>query len=408
MEEVPENRLEIEPFGLADLGVLGRHETGEVHRERGLERRVLAQVRHHHLLVGVLLQLQLDPHIVGRHVLDVEERRQLAADHDLGDALDKLGLVHHVGDARDEHGPAPSRRGTRFPRASNANRTGAGLVDLLQFVGRVEDVAARREIRPLHVAAELDAREVSVVEQLEQRRAHLAEVMRRDAGGHADGDAGGAVDEQVRQARGQHDGLGLRPVVARPERDGIPVDLLEHLVGDARQTALGVAHGRGRVAVERPEVARAVDERIAQREWLRHADEGVVNRGVAVRMIAPHHVADDLGALAALLVGREVLLPHREEDAALHGLEAVAHVGQRPRGDDRERVVEVLLLGRLMERDDLLAAAPAARTIAAPAGWRRPVARRRPDTDGRPRGALGGGRVLDDVEERLLRTLATR
>ena len=68
VQEVPEDRLEVEPLGLAELGVLRRHEAGEVHREGGLERRVLAQVRHHHLLVGVLLQLQLDPHIVGRHV----------------------------------------------------------------------------------------------------------------------------------------------------------------------------------------------------------------------------------------------------------------------------------------------------------------------------------------------------
>ena len=111
---------------------------------------------------------------------------------------------------------------------------------------------------------------------------------------------------------------------------------------------------RGAVAVERSEVARAVDERIAQRERLRHADERLVERGVAVRMVVAHHVADDLRALAVLGVGGEVLLPHRVEDAALHRLQAVANVGQRARRDDRERVVQVARLRRLVQRDALV------------------------------------------------------
>jgi hypothetical protein len=58
-------------------------------------------------------------------------------------------------------------------------------------------------------------------------------------------------------------------------------------------------------------------------------------------------------------------------------------------------------------RDDLLTAAPAARTVAA--RRRRPVAGRRPPAaDGRPGGAFGCGRVLNDIEERLVRLLATR
>ena len=63
---------------------------------------------------------------------------------------------------------------------------------------------------------------------------------------------------------------------------------------------------------------------------LRHAHQRFVDRRVAVRMITAHHVADHLGALAVLGVGGEALFPHRVEDAALHRLQAVAHVRQRP------------------------------------------------------------------------------
>src|SRR6267378_8674042 len=86
-------------------------------------------------------------------------------------------------------------------------------------------------------------------------------------------------------------------------------------------------HRRGAVAVERSEVTGAVDERIAQREGLRHADERLVQRGVAVRVVTAHDVADDLGALAMLGVRGEVLLPHRVQNAPLNRFQAVADIG---------------------------------------------------------------------------------
>ena len=92
------------------------------------------------------------------------------------------------------------------------------LVDLLELGRRVEDVAAGREVGPLDVAAQLRARQLLVVEQLDERGAHFVEVVRRDVGRHADGDAGGAVDQQVGDARGQHDRLGARAVVVGTER----------------------------------------------------------------------------------------------------------------------------------------------------------------------------------------------
>ena len=69
-----------------------------------------------------------------------------------------------------------------------------------------------------------------------------------------------------------------------------------------------------------------------------------------MRVVAAHHVADDRRALAVLGVGEEPLLPHRVEDAALHRLQAVAHVGQRAARDDGERVVQVPRLRDLVER----------------------------------------------------------
>jgi hypothetical protein len=51
--------------------------------------------------------------------------------------------------------------------------------------------------------------------------------VRRDVGGHADGDAAGAVDEQIGEARRQNDGLALGIIVVVLEVDRVLVDVLE-------------------------------------------------------------------------------------------------------------------------------------------------------------------------------------
>src|SRR4051812_21545694 len=67
-------------------------------------------------------------------------------------------------------------------------------------------------------------------------------------------------------------------------------------------------------------------------------------------MILTDHVADDARRLYMLLVGRMALLVHRIEDAAMHGLEAVAHVGERTRHDHAHRVIEVRALHLVRDR----------------------------------------------------------
>ena len=150
-----------------------------------------------------------------------------------------------------------------------------------------------------------------------------------------------AVDEQVRELGRQDRRLLLRAVVVVDEVDGVLVDVGEHLAGDRGQPRLRVAHRGGRVAVDRAEVALAVDERVAHREVLGEPDERVVQRAVAVRVVLAHHLADDRRALAVRARRGQAHLAHRVQDPAVDGLEAVADVGQGARHDDAHRVVEV-------------------------------------------------------------------
>ena len=155
---------------------------------------------------------------------------------------------------------------------------------------------------------------------------------------------------KIGEARRQHHRLALVAVVVRLEIDGVAVD-----IGEQRHCGLGeprfrVAHGRRRIAVDRAEIALPVDQLQAHGEILRHADQRVVDRLVAVRVIFTHHVADDARRLHVFLVGRMPLLVHRIEDAPMHRLQAVARIRQRPRHDHAHGVIEIRALHLLRDR----------------------------------------------------------
>ena len=175
--------------------------------------------------------------------------------------------------------------------------------------------------------------------------------MRRDVGRHTDRDAGRTIDQQIGKPRRENDRLRLRAVVVGSEMYRVLVDLAQQLCARRREPTLGVSHCGGAVPVERPEVPVPVDQGVAQRERLRHAHKRVIERSVAMRVVAAHHVAHHLGRLARFGIGPEPLLPHRVENPPLHRFQAVAHIGQRARGDHRERVVQIPALGGVDQID---------------------------------------------------------
>ncbi len=173
----------------------------------------------------------------------------------------------------------------------------------------------------------------------------FAQVVRRDLGGHADGDARGTVQQHHRQARRHQLRLGHRAVVVGDEVHRAAIDLPQQQVGEGRQAAFGVAHRRGAVAVARAEVALAIDQRIAQGEILRHAHHGVIDAGVAVRVVFADHVADHPRALDVLGAGGQPHFVHCMQDAPLHRLHAVFHLRQRARAHHAHGIGEVGALG---------------------------------------------------------------
>src|SRR6266542_2574981 len=179
----------------------------------------------------------------------------------------------------------------------------------------------------------------------------LGEAVRRNVGGHSDGDSARAIDEQVGNAGWEHQRLLLGIVEIGCDIDGVLFDVGEQLRRDAREATLGVAVGGRWIAVDGAEITLPVDEHVPHGEVLRHANERVVDRSIAMGVVFAEDLAHDFRALLVRLRCREPELVHRVQDAAVDGLEAIARVGNGAPDDDAHRIVEIRRTHLVLQAD---------------------------------------------------------
>src|SRR5438132_1647219 len=80
---------------------------------------------------------------------------------------------------------------------------------------------------------------------------------------------------------------------------------------------------------------------VAHEPSLREGDEGVVTGGVAVGVVVLKVFVGDAGALVEGAIVQEAFTQHGVKDAARHGFQAIAGVGEGAGDDDRHRVFDV-------------------------------------------------------------------
>ncbi len=340
-------------FGEAD-----HHRHAAFHQHVHVERNAVFQLgeleQRFHQQLGVdraRLRLDHQPDVFGRFIAHVGNQREFLVVEQLGQLLDQARLLHQPGNFGDDDDIRPAAGVFLLPARAHAERAAPGIVGFRNRRRRIDDDAADGEVRALDPFQQRAAARFRVVDQIKRGVAQLRHVVRRDGGRHADGDALRAVGEQIGKRRRQHHRLAAGAVISRAEIDRVFVDAVEQQARDFGEARLGVAHGGGVIAVDVAEIALPVDQRIALREILRQPHQRVVDRLVAVRMEIAHHVADHLGRFLERGIGVEPQHAHAVEDAAVHGLEAVARVRQRAVHDGGERVGEVALFQRLAQRD---------------------------------------------------------
>ena len=148
------------------------------------------------------------------------------------------------------------------------------------------------------------------------------------------------------------------------EVDRIFVEIFEERGGNLCQLGFGITVGCRRISVDGAEISLTKNQRVAHRPVLGETDESVIHGKVAVRVVLAHYFADDAGAFARGAIRIEAHLLHRVENAAMHGLESVANVGQRAADDDRHRIIEIRPAHLLFDVDGLNVQRTGATTIA--------------------------------------------
>ena len=279
------------------------------------------------------LAVRLVPHLryalkplVLRQVCDLLHQRSLVhlVRQFRHDNLHAVGTAHRLDFSLGAHDNLPAPRRIRIANAFTPH-----------------NCPACREVRTLHMLQQVFHRRIRVIDEMNDGIANLGRIVRRYVRRHAYRNAGRAVDHQVRQTRGKHHRLAQRAVEVVDVVNGVLVDIYKHLFGNRLHTRLRIAHRRRRVVVHASEVPLSVNKRQAHREVLRHSHHRLVHRVVVMRMILAQHLTHEPRALLVPLPGPHAQFLHCVEDAPLYGLQAVAHIGQRPRHDYAHRIVEV-------------------------------------------------------------------
>jgi len=310
-----------------------------VHAERRFERGVLVEVVDEDLRVSVAFEFDDHAGVLGAFVAHIADAGENLLVDEFGDPLHEIGAVHVVGDLGDDDAFASAFALFDRHASAHADLAPAGF-KILADAGAALDETARGEVGALDVGHETVDGDVGVVNLGADAIDALHEVVGGDIRGHADRDAGAAIDEEVREG-GREDGwFGAGFVVVRDEIDGALVHVGHERGAEVLEAGLGVTHGGRRVAFDRSEVALAVHELFAHRPGLGHVNEGGVDRLVAVGVVVAHCFTDDLRALEMLAVRLDAEFVHGEKDAALRGFETVAGIRQGAGDDDRHRVVE--------------------------------------------------------------------
>ena len=301
---------------------------------------MLVQLVQHDLGQRILLQIDNDVDAMAvRSVVNVGNLRQLLVAHELAELLEQALAVHLVGNLADHDRRFAILAILDRAFRTNGERAAARLIRIENALLPHDD-AAGGEIGSRERGHELFSRDIGVVEHHAGRVDRLAEIVRRDVRRHANRNAVRAVDQQVREARGKNLRLLEALIVVRLEINRLLVEVAQKLHSGLVEARLGVAHCCCGVTVDRTEVAMAVNQGNPHREGLSKTHHRVIHCGVAVWMVLADDVADGTRRLHMRAVRRITGLVHRIEDAAMNGLQAVAHIGKRSRDDNAHRIFQ--------------------------------------------------------------------
>src|SRR5438128_8150774 len=334
---------ELDERNQAELARLPADDREQNHAERFLHLRVLEEIVQDELRLFAALQLDDDAHAFTRgFIADIGNAFDLLVLDQFGDALDELGLVHLVRNFSDDD--IFAILAGFLDGGFRAHGKAAAAIFVSGFDAfAAGNVRAGRKIRAGNDLHHFLERCVRFFDEQNCGVHDFAQVVRRNVRRHTDGDAARAVNQQIRDARRENDRLFAGLVEVRNEINGLFFEVGENVFGNFGEPRFGVPHGGWRIAVHGAEISLTVNQGVAHVEVLRETHQRGINHCFAVRVIVAGSVAADFCAFAVAAIRGKTEIVHRDQNAALHRLEAVANVGKGTRDDDAHRVVEIRL-----------------------------------------------------------------
>ena len=304
--------------------------------------------------IGVVPQLDDDPHTFPVGLIpQVGDALDLLVLDELRDLLDQVGFIDQIGEFCDDDAVFAVVHRLYVRHGAGDHLAFSGHIGLNGSGGAHDDPACGK-IRRLDDGQDLGDLRIPVllyfvVYDLCDARHYLPQIVGRNVCRHTDSDTGRAVYQEVGEAAGQDRGFFLRFVKVGDKSHSVLAYVREHLHGDLCQAGLRITHSRGAVSVHTAEISVPVHKGIAHGPGLRHVDQRPVDRGVAVRVILTHRIADNTRAFSVRLVRSVIELAHRIQNTPLNGFQAVADIRKRALRDHAHGVIDIRALHCLFQ-----------------------------------------------------------
>src|SRR5581483_1350551 len=307
----------------------------EDHAEAFLHAGVFVELVQNDLWLSPALEFNHNAHAVAaRFIAHVGDIVNYLVEHQVCNALNQVGFVDLVGNLGNDDRLAVFGQVLNGSLGAHCEATAPGPVGFRDAAASVNE-AAGWEVWTFYNLQNLFERGLRIIHQQNGGIQDFRQVMRRDVGCHPHGNTIGAVDQQVGNPGRQHHWLSSAFIEISDKIHRILVNIGQHLVGNLHQAGFGITIGRGRVAIDGPEISLSIHQRIAQAPGLRQPYQRVIHRAVSVRVIFLQALAHYAGALGKAAVIVQSFAKHRVENAAMHRLEPVIHTGQCATIDDR-------------------------------------------------------------------------
>ena len=302
---------------------------------------VAVELVQHYLRVGVFLDLDQDLHAgaAGGQVVQVTDALNALIFDQVADGFQQAGLVDHVGDLGD-HNLIPAVLLLHDLGTATQGDLAAACGICRTDAAASHNHAAGGEIGSLDVLHQARQINFRVINQGNHAADDFAQIVRRDVGGHADRNALAAVDQPVGEPAGQHVGFLLGFVKVRVPVNGILINIRQHFACNFGHAGFGITVSSRGVAVHGTKVALAVNQRITQAEILCQTHHRVIHTGIAVGVVSTQHSTNRIRRLAVRVAGVVAALVHRVQDAAVYGLQAIAHIRQGTGYDNGHGIIQ--------------------------------------------------------------------